>query len=703
MPPIHLLCSPLIVTRRLLLLSLALPCLAPVQAAEKPQLTALQTKLTPDGSVFTGSAKLVQGEFILTADTITYNPKTEIAVASGNVVLTHTNQRLLAEQITYNVADQHYEVTRFRLGSPPFYAEGESVAGTPAQLSLHAARIFYTEPERLSPSLSTSKVDVVPNEKATVSASRVEIGSVPVFATPSFTQSLKADLTPSFTAAVGSDSALGAYLELGLLSPLSGKLSVGGDLDIYTNRGVLFGPGASYNTFAGGDTGGKGTLRTGYIKDQDPFGVDILAKPLPEDRKFLAWEHQQTISPGLTLNGEVNYWSDSEVIRDFRNDEFRRVQTPDTWFEGTLARDNYVVSTFLRANPNDYFLMQERLPEVRFDGLPIQLGGGVYHRLNVSAAALLEKDPTGVAPDLRSDRLDAYYSITRPYSPREWLTMTPVLGGRVTHYNRAIGRGDYTRLLGEAGFDVEMRSSATYDTKNENWDIDGIRHLFTPKVAYRYIPQADNGRAYIPIIDRRVFDTYLPPIGLGNQRNIDDLTATNVMRFQVDNVLQTRSTSYGSRDLVKLILATDVYLDYKPAADHTSPLHAALVVTPADWLSFDLYQRYSVQTGKLEEINTGLTIRDSNIWSLRISNHYLENTVPIEDYIADYRLRLNEIYTLYASLRYDAIVNEFVEQSLGLTQRLSRIWTVSYAIGFNEGSTRESDFTATVRFELDPY
>ncbi len=690
-------------TRRLLLLTLLLPCLASLQAAEKPQLTAIQTRITPEGTVFSGSARLVQGDFILTAETITYNQKTQVAVATDNVVLTHTGQRLLADQITYRVEDQSYEVTRFRLGHPPVYAEGESVTGNREGLSLQAARIFYDEPGRLTPSLSTGKVDVVPGESITTSGGRISIGSVPVFGSPGFKQSLDSPNTPDFSASVGSDSALGVYLELGLLVPLSGKLSFGGEVDFYSERGVMFGPSANYNTYAGSDVGLRGTLRTGFIQDEDPFGVDILAAPIPTDRGFVTWQHHQDLSPGLTLNGEINYWSDSEVIRDFRNDDFRRVQTPDTWFEGTSAHDNYVVSAFMRAQPNDFHRMQERLPEIRFDGLPIQVGAGIYHRVNASAAILVEQDPAGIAPDIRSDRLDVYYSLTRPYSPREWLSMTPVLGGRATYYDRAIGRSDYTRLLGEAGFDAEIRTSATYDTQSEVWGINGLRHLFTPKVSYRYIPQADNGIPYIPAIDRRIFDTYLPPLGLGDQRNIDDLAATNTLRVGFDNVLQTRSENYGSRDLISLALATDIYFDDQPGTEKTSPLHAALAVTPADWLTFDLYQRYTVQTGTLEEINTGVTFRDADVWSLRLSNHYLKNTTPIEEYIADYYLRLNEIYSLYASLRYDAVSASFIEQSIAIRQRLSRIWSVSYLVSLTDGSTRESDLSFSVRVELDSY
>ncbi|OYV02301.1 MAG: hypothetical protein CFE26_22260, partial [Verrucomicrobiales bacterium VVV1] len=148
---------------------------------------------------------------------------------------------------------------------------------------------------------------------------------------------------------------------------------------------------------------------------------------------------------------------------------------------------------------------------------------------------LRERPPAGIGPRLVSDRADAYYALTRPFTPREWLTVTPTAGTRVTHYANTTGAtapGGYTRVLGEVGVDAALRASATYAYKNPQWKIDGLRHLVTPRLSYRYIPQGDLGRRFIPAIDRREpLTSYLRPLGLGDQRSIDDLRATNTLRL----------------------------------------------------------------------------------------------------------------------------------------------------------------------------
>ncbi|WP_043581856.1 LPS assembly protein LptD, partial [Geminisphaera colitermitum] len=178
---------------------------------------------------------------------------------------------------------------------------------------------------------------------------------------------------------------------------------------LYTKRGVLIGPALNYNTlkpasaaalaatdpdtFAGltatGTTdtpllGATGALRSGYIHDFGDLDQDINGNDISTNRGYIEWKHHQLLTPSLTLNANINYWSDSEITRDYRRDQFRTNQVPDTFAELYQTGSNHTASLFLRANPNDAFQMQQRLPELRFDGHPVALGAGIYHRLNAS-------------------------------------------------------------------------------------------------------------------------------------------------------------------------------------------------------------------------------------------------------------------------------------------------------------------------------
>lgn len=684
-----------------------------------PQLTAESTRVTEQESVFTGEARLAHKDVVLYANEIAYRNAERVAVARGNVILIRGAQRLVAEEITYRLDDQTYSVGRFRVGQGQLLAEGAKAEGTPEKLAVSDATIYYGEPEPLNPVLRAKTLSYTEAEQKKDSVARIEgvrlgIGPVNVLPLPSLSETPRDPSITSLGAKVGYSGNLGGELSIAATTAATPNLQLGADLGIFTKRGVLFGPIGSYDSVGADGLGATGEFRTGYIRDQGDPERDILFNPIRDERGYVEWTHQQLLANDFSLAGQLNYWSDSYVTRDFRRDSYRHVQTPDTWFEAQKLGDNYVVSLFTRVQVNDYSVIQERLPEVRFDGLPVELGAGIYHRVNASVAALREDDPLSPTGTIRSDRADLYYGVMRPFSPREWASITPVAGARVTHYERTpagSNRGNFTRVLGEAGLDAELfKTSGTWNYQNKRWDIDGLRHLITPTIGYRYSPSADVGRGSIPAIDDDPFNTYLRPLGLANRRDVDRLPALNTVRFGVDQVLQTRDKTHASRDLAQLNLAIDQHLDADAASAQGQPrdasdLHSFLALNPARWLRYDLYSRTTVQTGELQELNSGLTVRDSDIWSFRVGVHYLEDTlVParrIQEYTTAYGLRLSEIYSLTARLRFDSRTGDLTEQGVTFSQRLSRFWTAHYDFYVYDGPRREDDYGVSVSLETE--
>jgi len=257
---------------------------------------------------------------------------------------------------------------------------------------------------------------------------------------------------------------------------------------------------------------------------------------------------------------------------------------------------------------------------------------------------------------------------------------------------------NYTRTLGEVGFDLALRTSGTFDYKNEQWKIDGLRHLLTPRLSYRYVPEGGHGRRYIPEIDRTVFNTYLPPLGLADTRNIDDLHAQNTLRLGLDNTIQTRDPVYGSRDLLVFNAAVDLNFKRQPGERDVSQVHTELAVTPARWLQLDLYESFTPQDLQLRQLNTGITLRDGDAWTLRFANHFLRHDT--EEYAVEGNLRLNEIYEVLGRLHYDARTHLLVEQSYGVRQNLANTWRVEYALTLYDGPRRESKFGFKMQVEL---
>ena len=683
---------------RRLLLSLA--AIASTFAAEL-DLTSVQadrseTSVRTGETIFTGNPRVDYGDIRLTADELRVNFRTKIVVAVGHAVLTHGSRRLLADTITYNATDGTYVVGDLRVGDYPIYLTGTGATGDSESIEVLNARATIPEPGAFIPTIQADRLYLGADRKLRADRASIGVGSVRPLGLRGFEHNPGSPLVSYLSATGGYRSTLGVFAELGLHLPVTPAMRLGGDLGLYSSRGVMFGPSGSYlSRAAGADY--QGRFRSGFINDYGDREKDVLGRPVPKERGYVEWEHQQQVTENLSLTGQLNYWRDSEIVRDFRPSEFFEVQQPDTFLESVYAGRNYFVSLFARLQPNSFHRVQQRLPELRFDLVPLSVGGGFYERFNASFAALRDNPPGG-GPTIESDRLDAYYSLARPIKPTNWLTFTPVAGGRVTHYANIEGeRNNYTRTLGEVGFDTEMRISGVYNYKNPRWKIDGLRHLLTPRLSYRYIPEAEKGSRYIPRIDRRSFSTYLAPLGLGDTRNLDDLHETNTLRLGFDNTLQTRDPIYGSRDLVVLNVANDFHFNKRAGERDVSEVHAELAIMPARWLELGIYQSIAPQDLTLREFNTGITIRDGNEWTAHFSSNFLRG--ELNDYFLEGSRRFNEVFDGIVHLRYDARQQRFNEQSYGVRHNIGNTWRIEYLITLYDGPRRESRFGFNVRVD----
>ncbi|MSU46444.1 MAG: LPS-assembly protein LptD [Lacunisphaera sp.] len=648
-------------------------------------------------TVVTGDARLVYGDTVLTADEIRYHTATHIVAAKGTFVLTSGQRRLVADEGTYDLATKGLQVLNLRVGEFPIYVSGDTVEGTLDELVFTDATVFFRENAGYTPSIHARRLTYARGRIVRAEGLRVGLLGGHFISFPHFEQALDADFVSYISARVGYLGNLGVLAELGFHLPVAEGVKLGANIGLYSARGIMAGPAGRYHR---ANDGGSvdGFFRSGYINDYGDRRTGVLGAPVPRDRAYFAWEHRQQVGEHFTLNGQFNYWSDSEILRDFDHKRFDRFQQPDSFLEAVYTGGNYSLSAFARVHPNSYHRVQERLPEVRFDLLPTALTLGIYQRLSASAA-VLQTDAFENDPELRTNRLDAYFGLERPIAPTPWFSFTPVAGGHVTHYTDAIGgRDTYTRTLGEVGFDARLLTSGTFDFKNKIWKIDGLRHLVEPRLSYRYAPKADDGRAFIPAIDRRAFSTYLQPLSIGDSRNLDDFDSLNTLRLQLGNTLQTRDHTYGSRNLATLNFAADYRFDRPTGQRALSDIYSEFTLTPAPWLRLGVFHRVNPHTPGAQEINTALELVDQEWWSLRLTTHYLRNNH--KEYYLECRQRLTEVWDVIGLWRYDARNRRFNEQSYGLWQRLGQTWAVKYEVSWFNGPRRESSFALNIEVEL---
>ena len=709
---------------------LALLFIGAFSSAQDPQEDGFE--LTADGPVSfdqetneivaTDGAKLRYGLYLLSADTIRYSNETGAATASGNVAFTQKDLRLIAETIYYDPANNYVRVGEFRAGNGRYYVEGSALEGDPNNFRFVGINFFPGEPGTFLFRAKADELSIIDQNIVKGKKLAFNLGNLPFLILPSISQPLDADAN-IFKIDADYSGHLGASIGGEFLIPVNDNLRLGANILPTSKRGILFGPAAQYDWGdLDSDTYANGYLSTGYIDDDaDLVGLDARGFAIDDKRSFAEWTHVQRWNSRASIVANVHYWSDTEVTRDFHS---YSVQDPDSYLEANYNFDDWQVSLFTRASPNDFQIYTERLPELKATLFPKQIHHGIYHNGYLSVAKLRGNNPTSSTEQDESDRADAYYGFDLYKPIANGLSLSANIGARATHYfeattftenvtpaNRQLipitgdlsGTSSYfasegTRAYGDLGLDLKMQAFAQSNFKSESWDIDGIRHIFEPVLSYRYTPELDGDDAIISYIDRPTIANYLAPIDLEERRDTDTLVEEHKVRLELRNRIQTKSDDAFARNLARFSLSMDYLIDDHNTGDSISDLYSDFELTPAPWMAFSLFSRYDTEGGDLEEINTQFTLQDEGYWKVGIGNQFYRRLLEQYSIFGEYSL--SENLKLYGVAKYDRETKTFNEQRIGLLQRAIENYAIKYEIVFYQGDRRESDFKIRIGIDL---
>ena len=676
-----------------------------------PELSADDIGYANDNSgklIAVGKAKITDKNYEISADKVEFSEKQTYAKATGDVKLSTEKERITARDIYVNFGKDAMASDYVKFGSSPVFAESTSLKGDEKKIELGESVMYIGEPHWLSMNITTSSIkydretELLEMEDVTM-----RVGEVPLFYIPSYSQYGLKRPPYDVNTRIGYNSDYGAFIRNNLYYNGLGEISPGILLDYYTKRSVLFGPAANYKTELANSIM-EGWFQGAYIDDnggKDILGKDSWGKEIERERFFIELRHKQMVSDRVGITGNISYWSDEYITRDFRPELFYDNQVPDNFAEAIYYGDYFTGSVFTRFSPNSWEFVQQRLPEVRMDLQPVEIfKTGAYQTGYMSYAYLREFDPTSIANYKYSNRADAYYGITRPIQLSSWSKFTPVIGGRATYYANAYGKkSDYMRFLGQIGFDAQMDIWGAWEYESKTMGIDGIRHHMIPQISYRFIPNAEQGDSRIAEIDDNYITTYPPVLDLGDLRNTDEIWNTNTMRFGLQNIFETRDEEYGSREIARFDIYQDVNFDARriPNRDYKesySDLFINASVSPARWLTIGTYTRYNLDYLDVPEVNTYLGLFDGDAFSAYLVSSYLDGSINQYSVHAEYRI--SERYKLFGRWHYDAELAKFTHQVYGLWTRVGNSWVIEYFISERSGSTRQNSFSIGARITM---
>ena len=688
-------------------------------AAEEPQewiLEAQDPSFEVEINTVTGLATatngvvLRQADLVLKARSFTINQQTGDVQAQGDVVITSQGKTWKSEKVRYNLKSHRMSGEDFKTGQTPFFVGGQVLAGDENTKVFAAVDATVTTDDYAEPgyAIRAKLLIIVPGEYIEANSATLRLYGVPVFYYPHYRRSLKVHPN-NWVVTPGYRSLFGPYVLSRYNMYWNEQFRSGFDVNLYQKRGVGAGPDFDFKS----KTLGDGSFKSFYIHDGDP-GLDPNLKPIRDERGRITFTDRINLNTNLTVKLVARYQSDAQVVRDFYEHEYRKNIQPDSFAEINQLWSNWSLNVLGRPQLNNFFETVERLPDVKLTGLRQQLGiSPFYYESESSAGYYRRRFASGPTNDYAATRADTFHQIVLPITLGEWLNLTPRAGGRLTHYGETEGAGstltEETRSVFNTGAELSFKASRVWQGVDSRfWDVNGLRHIVQPSINYVFVPHPSRAPGRLPQFDYEVPSHRLLPIEYPDYNAIDSVDSQNVLRFTLNNKLQTKRKD-GVDQLVNWALYTDWRLHPRPGQSTFADVFSDLDLKPRSWLTLNSEVRYDVGGGFLREANHTATVTPNTVWSVSLGHRYLREDPTLGPDSGNNLIystlyyRFNENWGARASLHFEARDGTMEEQQYSL-YRDFRSWTGALTFRVRDQRTAgPSDYTVAVTFSLKAF
>ena len=639
--------------------------------------------------------RLETANAFLSAKMIRRDDRTGLIIAEGDVVYTTKELRILGARIMIDTRADVIEATDVRFGRAPVYFTAESLRIVKGDKQIKGVRVWNNEPSAAGMHLKIAEASYVEKEDwLSLRSATPYVAGLPLFNLPYYGQS-GLDFPYEIMLNTGSEDKQGRFLRSSILTRVSPSLYAGGNVDFYSNSGIMVGPALRFDNsrVPGAATRWKGRLQSGWIDDQSTPVADLFGRLPDSQRSFVTGDINGRTADGLEVAGNLFAQTDPDVLRDFRPFLIGQAGNPQLNLEVVRPYEGGYLSAALTAKTDNYQDVVQKLPEFRYD-LPTTIAGadGWSRRAFLSVGYFSERPSAELtsanfqAATLSADawsaaRIDGYYGFSRTMVAGDWLTFRPVAGVRTTGWSDGLnGQGAATKVIGQAGFDVEGLFTGSWSADAPNWGINGLRHSARPLFQYRVMPGADREVGVVPMTQRAVSVSVLEELDLADRLDAASTTDRQSMRFGIRNTLETRDAVNGSRELLRADLFTDWRQGPTDAETGRTDLLGSLSVSPASWLTFNSSVRMHNGGGAARESLQTIALNSGDFWRTSLSWVELRQATSARQLVWDGRVRLNSVYSLVSGLNYDAQLDQATLLWAGLIQRVGNSWEVEYGV-----------------------
>lgn len=482
-------------------------------------------------------------------------------------------------------------------------------------------------------------------------------------------------------------------------------------IDYRTDRGFALGQDFAWH-FGNADTGHKGFISAYGLSDDDPMGESldrIAERDLVEKTRYrFTLRHDSYFTPADYLTLRTSYLSDSYLLEDFYEDEYKDLVQPESYASYTHTGDGWSWGVGVYHRVNEFYESVNRLPDAWIDVIRTQIGESPFYYESQTSGGMLQREfadygiPSNtVAEAYDTVRIDTRHALYVPANLFGFLSVVPRAVYRGTYYAdtykeekvettdgtnsvtllQMADNGAGLRNIYELGMETSFKLYGLFDTASGI-----VRHVIEPYINYTYIPEPNFVRSELMQFD-----------------SVDRLGQEHDARIGVRQLLQSKEVTEGGngerREEVVTHIDADIYAKYEFDNDEGDPGLKTFGVDarfrPTDSIRIELEGEYDVDEAEIDFINLWLTLWNGDTWEAAGSCFYRPDETTL--LTGAVTCNFTEEWALNLYGRYDAELSRVEEVAAYIQYNLDCIsfrFRTAYQPAFtrDDGTEREAKY-----------
>ncbi len=435
-------------------------------------------------------------------------------------------------------------------------------------------------------------------------------------------------------------------------------------IDYRSERGFALGEDIGWhfgdNEFGGGHSGTVGFYG---ISDDNPMDEDYdreKGTDIPEEFRYKAFVD---MSSALTENDNLmirtSYYSDSYVLPDFYEDEYKLLTHPDSFAAYAHTGEGWSAGLGVYHRANEFYESLNRMPEAWVDVLNTQIGETPFYYESQTEGGFLQKEYAdyGVSTNKPAEsydslRIDSRQAIYLPLKFFDFLSFVPRSVYRGTYYGttrelREVphtvgtntiyslqyfdGDAEYRNLY-ELGVETSFKAYGMFED-----DAGRLRHIVEPYVNYTFVPEPN-----------------VRPSELYQFDYIDGLDKANNIRFGLRQYLQRK---VGDTTVDRIYADVYAIYDIEDAEDESGLRTIGFdgEFRPTDSIFLDVDLTYDAMESEVDFADVWLTLWQGDSWEISTEFYYKpSNSDPCTQYTGAIAVNFTEHWGAKIYARYDS-------------------------------------------------